>query len=667
MATYPPNPALECDLIMKGGITSGVIYPGAVCRLAQVYRLRSIGGASAGAIAAAAAAAAEYGRAGGGFDRLEQLPRDLTAPVTSGESMLFSLFQPQPPTAGLFKVMTAGLGRSGVDRARRIAVATLTAHPLWALLGALPGLLILALAWAAAGASPGVAVWVGVVGALVLLLGLAIGSAIGLLHRLASAVPANGFGLCSGMDGSPPSRTMSLTPWLHRKLQELAGRDDGAPPLTFGDLERAGVDLRMMTTNLTRRQPLALPWSTREYYFDPQAWRRLFPTDVVNWLESHPPQPTGGPVAVADTELLRAQALPLRPLPEPADLPVVVATRMSLSFPLLISAVPLHAVDYYSSNASRDARAAAQRWRREHPDGTVAQALDELPRPAFGLNWFSDGGICSNLPVHFFDRPLPTRPTFAVDLAPFPPGTSKSTHEADNSYLPGVNQGGIQRRWTVWAPAGLNALVGFGLSIVDTARSWVDEGQIVMPGYRDRIVTIWHDDEEGGMNLAMPKDTVSALAARGDGAAAKLVERFAEPGQTGDSPAGWDNHRWIRFRTATAGLEDWLGAFRSGYDAPDGPAVQYRELAGPTADAPLPSYGLTGARRSVVNARTRELLGLAQRWNQQPVDAFSRGAPAPRPMLRLVPGGDLTRTSMRQSDLPIPLEAPVSEVVEPAQ
>ena len=46
------SPARECDIVMKGGITSGVIYPLAVCELAGVYRLRNIGGTSAGAIAA---------------------------------------------------------------------------------------------------------------------------------------------------------------------------------------------------------------------------------------------------------------------------------------------------------------------------------------------------------------------------------------------------------------------------------------------------------------------------------------------------------------------------------------------------------------------------------------------------------------------------------------
>ena len=65
--------AAECDIILKGGITSGIVYPSALSTLATHYRLRSIGGTSAGAIAAAAAAAAEFGRASGAFDRLATL------------------------------------------------------------------------------------------------------------------------------------------------------------------------------------------------------------------------------------------------------------------------------------------------------------------------------------------------------------------------------------------------------------------------------------------------------------------------------------------------------------------------------------------------------------------------------------------------------------------
>ncbi len=53
----------SADVTMRGGTTSGVIYPLAICEIARRYRLRNIGGALAGAIAAGAAAAAELGRA----------------------------------------------------------------------------------------------------------------------------------------------------------------------------------------------------------------------------------------------------------------------------------------------------------------------------------------------------------------------------------------------------------------------------------------------------------------------------------------------------------------------------------------------------------------------------------------------------------------------------
>jgi len=51
-------PALECDVVLEGGITSGVVYPHALCELARTYRFVDVGGTSAGAIAAACAAAA---------------------------------------------------------------------------------------------------------------------------------------------------------------------------------------------------------------------------------------------------------------------------------------------------------------------------------------------------------------------------------------------------------------------------------------------------------------------------------------------------------------------------------------------------------------------------------------------------------------------------------
>src|SRR5262249_4991829 len=102
MAQNLQPPKLLCDLIMKGGITSGVVYPLAVCKLAEQYSFASIGGASAGAIAAATAAAAECGRRRGktdAFQSLSRLPANLGA-----KGRLLSLFQADKSTAPLFHI-----------------------------------------------------------------------------------------------------------------------------------------------------------------------------------------------------------------------------------------------------------------------------------------------------------------------------------------------------------------------------------------------------------------------------------------------------------------------------------------------------------------------------------------------------------------------------------
>ena len=129
---------------------------------------------------------------------------------------------------------------------------------------------------------------------------------------------------------------------------------------------------------------------------------------------------------------------------------------------------------------------------------------------------------------------------------------------------------------------------------------------------------------------------ITDLSLRGKLGAAKLVEVFAGD-QPGVVPApGWDNHRWIRFRTATAGLTGWLGTFVDGYRDPTSGGTAYVDLAGPGAAAPLPSYRPTRADRDLINQRTGTLLGLAEEWTVD--DAMTGGTPRPRPQLRLVPG-----------------------------
>ena len=90
----------ECDVVMKGGITSGVVYPAAIVALSAKYRFRNIGGTSAGAIAAALTAAAEYCRQtakGDGFKALSGLP-----PWLASDGHLLKLFRPNRRTRALF-------------------------------------------------------------------------------------------------------------------------------------------------------------------------------------------------------------------------------------------------------------------------------------------------------------------------------------------------------------------------------------------------------------------------------------------------------------------------------------------------------------------------------------------------------------------------------------
>jgi hypothetical protein len=210
-------PTHECDVVMKGGITSGVVYPGAVDELARRYTFRSIGGTSAGAIAAALVAAAEHARNHGdpeAFAKIADLPNDLGA-EQDGQALLLRLFQPDPETAPLFDVMigamaegpAGALGRAVVRFWRApLAAAAIVAACVALVLGA------------------GVH-WLLVVVGMLLALIVAGG---GLAYELARAtlrLADHDFGLCRlGPDAVGPSRAQpALTVWLHEQIQAISG------------------------------------------------------------------------------------------------------------------------------------------------------------------------------------------------------------------------------------------------------------------------------------------------------------------------------------------------------------------------------------------------------------------------------------------------------------
>ncbi|HEY6941916.1 hypothetical protein [Dokdonella sp.] len=614
----------ECDLVMKGGIASGIVYPRAIARLAAHYRLRSVGGASAGAIAAAAAAAAEYGRDRGGFERLEVLP-DLLAQTDDGTAhgatRLFRLFRPQARTARLYRLLVAGLmpeqPRWSLALLRWFGAAVRN-FSLAALGSFVAALVVLApLLWridyAAGGASP----WLATAAAAILgLLAFALALAACILGHAVRAIPANGYGLCSGLGDAD-----TLTPWLHGTLQSLAALEPDRP-LRFGDLwrgrdpapgyvagsarlhaEERRIDLRLMTTALSHGRPYSFPLDNEAFCFDADEMRALFPASVVEALIANSPE-----------HIAYGELRGLYRLPAMEDLPVIVPVRMSLAFPLLLSAVPL-----WRTRMAPDP---------EHRGGWIGTAERV---------WFSDGGICSNFPIHYFDALVPTRPTFGINLvdAEYLPAHAKEP--ADFVWMPDHNGSGATTR-TV--PVERDGLRGFLGAIITTMQAWTDSMQLAIPGYRDRVVAVRLRASEGGLNLRMSPALIHRIATRGASAGELLLAHYAQRDPPPGSVTGWRNHRWVRYRVAMRVLGEALAALREAEAlTADGEAALQPMHADP------PSYDFASERqRDAALHAYRDLLALADRYaamqaelGYPPFDHGPHDGPRPRPELRIRP------------------------------
>lgn len=562
----------HCDLVMKGGVTSGVIYPRLVAGLSDRYRFKNVGGTSAGAIAAGASAAAEFGRQrghAGAFERLARLPEELGAELPGARrgparSRLFTLFQPVPALRRHFDVLTRALGKPVGAAVASVLGGMVAMHGLAALAIAGIGAALLVpyagLLMPDAGTGPwqklfavvGLAVIVALVAAAVA------GTVLLLFTRgLLRGLKDNGYGLCSGQTQPGHEGPAALTDWLHVYFNELAGKSVDGPPLSFGDLwgpdpATRRINLEVITSAVSQQMVYSIPFrpGTPMFYYDPAEWSRLFPPAVMAALAAPFGNGHDGPVIES------AQGRELRPLPRHGDLPVVVAIRMSLSFPLLLSAVPLYAVDWSRTTNQRTQAAVRAAVTAEERRGLRLRAT---------RIWFSDGGIGSNLPLHLFDAMLPRHPTFAVNLKrPHPDHVIRPEdpgNEGGRIYLPEDDRGGRLRYWPEpdlvdgWEQhppqarekAPLAGLAGFLWSIVATMQNWRDEILFPTPGFRDRIVQISQKADEGGLNLAMPAGTIAALAEAGDMAARRLVARFHPSGAEGG--AGWDSHRRARLTT----------------------------------------------------------------------------------------------------------------------
>jgi predicted acylesterase/phospholipase RssA len=697
-AKNPPPIDRFCDLVLTGGVTDGVVYPWAILELARQYRFKNIGGTSVGAMAAALTAAAEYGRRHGsniGFNEvLRKLPRELGKCVDGKNARLFTLFQPAAANAktkrrstqrlfdlfvSLFSPATKSREQPIVDKYAmpvfskagmpilgsvakvfaKVIPTTLRVYWKPALAGLVVGVGIgAATLWlefnavAAAHAAwyaPGI--WWII--AIAIALPCAFLAAVLLIARsiyldLVRGVVPNGFGLCTGYRADGAAGALeSLIEWLYKGIQFAAGKPYDQP-LTFGDLwqapggptsERPGagqpekprsIDLRVVTTNLTHGRPYTLPLddTTTPLYFKLCELQEFFPPAVMAHLD----QATKRDDKFEDgTPLLDG----LRKLPR-AELPIVVAARLSLSFPFLFSRIPLWAIDHEADSTGK----------------------------TLGRCAFSDGGICSNFPIHLFDEAVPRWPTFGILLSQrSAPVKSPAKHGQNTAatgdavspphgrladegrvWLPQRHDEGHHDRWDrfaedVEAPERFHALINFVKAIVLTAKDWNDLSTVRMPGVRDRVVRAYLNEGEAGLNLCLTDVEILRLAAQyGTPSGSELVQKFIRSGSNHTPALGWDEHRWVRFNTFLAALRErvetlWAAAEQGGYSTPVSAQIEKARKTSPLADPNCKA--LSEAQADDLKNLLHALMDLDEQFVQAAVPQPYK--PAPRPALHIRP------------------------------
>jgi predicted acylesterase/phospholipase RssA len=486
--------------------------------------------------------------------------------------------------------------------------------------------------------------------ALLTIAGFLFGLGLNIVIRLVRRLPENNFGLCNGSFPESISTDLRIPPleewglnryknsaeavlplthwmeayfnrlaygdakaqllWAERKIQtnqaltlSLTAHPDTnegkySPPLTFAELEQHHVLLHLKTTNLSQQIACSIPFQEDDLYYCPVELELLFPDNVMSYLDDYeskhpsvlpaPPPPAPNPNVT------------YRRLPPGNDLPIIIGVRMSLSFPILLSAIKLYKV------------------------------LNGKMTPC----WFTDGGITSNFPISLFDDPLPACPTFAIDLIP-PDGLKRHSLPNDDQtlnplwwYFGRSNQATSSLGWQ---PA-VSDLFAFLNAIFDTARNWRDNSYVTLPGYRDRVTRVHVPADSGGLNLTMPVSSITELAQRGEDAATELRDRFT--GLAGH-PMNWEHHKWIRFRAFMTSFDQMAVEYHTKFHEGN-----YSNLIAnyPTVAAGISTLGSEWTTKQKTDATTtlNEVLKTFKQWpsNSSP---FQANAPVPETILRSRP------------------------------
>jgi hypothetical protein len=227
---------------------------------------------------------------------------------------------------------------------------------------------------------------------------------------------------------------------------------------------------------------------------------------------------------------------------------------------------------------------------------------------------------------------LPRWPTFGITLSGFPAGRKRSDDETKNVYMIARNSDGRLPVFTRFAD-----VPGFLSAIFSAAQNWTDNTQSVLPGYRDRIVTVFLDSDEGGLNLDMPPAVLERLKNRGAAAGALIASRFEAPSQLSPvkPPApGWENQRWLRCRSTMGALKAYLSRFAVGAREPQPPDVPYAALIEASTGTPVWTYPIDPNARATISALTARAAALGDDLAAEPTLDDALPKPSPHLVLR---------------------------------
>ena len=409
-----------------------------------------------------------------------------------------------------------------------------------------------------------------------------------------------GYGACTGMRSEGSEHT-ALSEWLYDGVQKSAGLPLHRP-LTFADLWRApggpvgsdggnesrSIDLRTITTCLSHGRIYELPLANDEtpLMFRLSEFKSYFPKAVIDHLRcvSKPVQlqtcrflqdkfteraaefcldpklsqnTNVSKLDLCKKQLEAAFAVPedvsqgfcdpdIRELPN-ANLPIVVAARLSMSVPILFQNMPLLGFNF-DKNAE---------------DITIVRL------------WFTDGGLGSNFPIHLFDKPIPRWPTFGMKILDDPPRRTSSGYPL-KTYLPYGHKDGAEN--TLLFPmdesnfsisekkGGFSAFYFFLKSMYFSTKDGHDQSFLRMPDVRNRVLKLYMNNRSGNsLNLKIAPEQIIDLALKygaegGRNAAQAYLAQIPNP-KYSNWVNLWQDHRWVRLNMLINGMRDYLKGF----------------------------------------------------------------------------------------------------------